>query len=146
MCGKSLTKNLQAYLLGLSAIDIPIVKFDVNQEKVLPSIVVGFDSETTSFPGGFGHYTVNGFTNICIQGYEDSNNDSADTYAQVIVDALLDETALLASVNKPLSGTDVRPVTAFCLNGLFIRSADRTIEGTSAEIEIKFDAFCAAKA
>lgn len=146
MLGKPLVNNLTNYFDSISSLNINLYKFDRNQEKNLPCIVIGYDGEDMSFSGGYGHYTVGGFTNICFQGYDDPSNINADYYANIVIDALNNQTALFSAMNKPLSGTDTRPTSAFCLNGLFVRSVDRTIDGTSEEIEIKFDAFCAAKA
>lgn len=144
MTGKALTLNLKNYFDGLSAIDINLYAFDVSTDKELPCIVVGYEGETMTFEGGYGHYTVNGYTNICFQGYTDTTNLSADYYTRVLADAL-NNTDMFTSVNKPVSGTDTRPLKNFTLNGLFLRGIDRNIEGTSTEISIRFDAYCAAK-
>jgi len=52
MLGKPLSKNLQYYFTSVPAItafNAPIVLFDRNVEKTLPSIVVGYSEENMSF-------------------------------------------------------------------------------------------------
>lgn len=144
MTGKALTSNMVKYLSG-AGININIYKFDLNTEKVLPCIVVGYDSETLSFPGGQGHFTVGGYVNVCYQGYDDRTNTNADETAKKVLDAIANNAALFTSVNKPLTGTDTRPLTGFNLNGFFLTGVDRSEEGTSEEISIKFDAYCVPK-
>lgn len=149
MLGKPLSKNLQYYFTSvppITAFNAPIVLFDRNVEKTLPSIVVGYSEENMSFSGGYGHYTVAGYVNIDVQGYEDDNNDIADNMATMILSAINGNPALYNKVNKPSTGTDSRPVTAFHLNELFVRLVDRNSEGTSEQITIKFDAFCVGQA
>jgi hypothetical protein len=145
MLGKKLTRNLKNYFDGLSSITVPVVTFDNNTEQELPSIAVGYSSEETSFPGCHGHYTVKGFATVLVQGYEDPDNDTADALGASVVDSLEDSAALFTALNKPLSGTDSRPLSGFCLNGLFIRGVARETEGTSTMVQVEFDAFCAAK-
>ena len=96
-----------------------------------------------SFKGGYGHYTVKGFTNVTFQGYEDRDNTSADQIADILVSALGSD-SLYTYVNAP-TGTDSRPAKNFCLNALFIRSVNREEDGLSTLINISYDAFTAAK-
>lgn len=145
MLGKKLVNNLTAYLGSLSAINIPVYKFDLHNTKDLPCIVVGYESETTSFPGHHGHYTINGYINVSYQGFTDLENVSADAMGQIVLDAVNDKTAIQTALNLPLSGTDLRPSNIFRLNQLIVRGATRQIEGHSDTVNIEFDAFCAAK-
>jgi hypothetical protein len=145
MCGKKLVNNLTEYVSSLSSIDIPVFKFDLNQELELPCVIVGYSKENNSIQGGYGHYTVQGFVMVCTQGYEDETNTIADSYTESIVDSLINKPTLHAYMNAPLSGTDTRPSSAFCLNGLFLRSVERENEGTSTVVTINFDAYTAAK-
>lgn len=145
MLGKSLSKNLSAYFSTLSGLSsTPIYLHDSNETRELPNIVVGYENEEMSFPGGYGHYTVKGYTNVTFQGYEDRNNNLADTVAGLLVTALQSE-SLYSSVNVPLSGTDTRPAKSFCLNALFIRNVNREEDGVSTVVNISYDAFTAAK-
>lgn len=139
MCGKKLVKNLEYYIDSLE-LNIPIYRFDLNSEKELPCIVIGYDSEEATITGYEGHYTVSGFINICVQGYDDFDNSDADAYSDDILDALVDKVTLKSFLNT--SEEDLRPATNFRLNDLFIRSVNRNIEGTSEEISIVFHAFC----
>lgn len=143
MLGKKLVKNLRYYLDPYFT--VPVYTFDQNVTRELPCIVVGFKSETSSFSGNYGHYTVSGSIQVMNQGYEDSDNNISDSLAEQITNCLLNESGLLSAVNVPISGTDTRPASAFHLNALFIRSEDRVDEGTSTVIDISFDAFCAGK-
>lgn len=145
MLGKKLTRNLVSYFNSLSTITVPAVAFDRNVELELPLIAVGYTTEDLSFPGGYGHYTVKGFASIQVQGYEDSENALSDALGASVADSLVDCGSLYQAMNKPLSGTDSRPLTGFSLNGLFVRGIQRQIEGTSTIVNVEFDAFCAAK-
>jgi hypothetical protein len=146
MLGKSLSKNLSAYYSTLSGLSgIPIYLHDSNQPKDLPCIVVGYSAEEMSFNGGYGHYTVKGYTQAMWQGYEDSNNAQVDAVTNILVSGLSNQTALFSSVNVPTSGTDTRPAKGFCLNALFIRAAERNEDGLSTVVQIDYDAFCASK-
>lgn len=145
MCGKPLVKNLIAYLESIEDITIPVYAFDRNQEKNLPCIVVGYSGENMSFPGGHGHYTVEGYVNVCVQGYEDDDNTDGDAYADIVIAAVVNNSDLFDAMNKPAVDPDTRPATNFNLNGFFMRGIDRNIDGTSEEISIRFDAFAVAK-
>lgn len=146
MLGKSLSKNLSAYYSTLSGLSgIPIYLHDSNEPKDLPCIVVGYSSEEMSFNGGYGHYTVKGYTQAQFQGYEDRTNAQVDAVTNILVSGLSNQTALFSSVNVPTSGIDTRPAKGFCLNGLFIREATRDEEGVSTVVNIAYDAFTAAK-
>lgn len=139
MTGKKLIRNLKHYIES-NITDVPVYLFDINQEKTLPCIVVGYDSETTSFAGNnHGHFTVNGFTTIEYQGYEDPTTDFGDNTANRVRTLLYTS---LSALNKPLSGTDTRPVSGFGINALIQRGMDTEIDGDSNTIKINFDAFC----
>jgi hypothetical protein len=146
MLGKSLSKNLSAYYSTLSGLSgIPIYLHDSNQPRELPCIIVGYGSEEMSFGGGYGHYTVKGYTQAMWQGYEDSTNAQVDAVTNILTTALQNVSGLNAAVNVPSSGIDTRPAKGFCLNGLFIREATREEEGVSTVVNIAYDAFTAAK-
>lgn len=145
MLGKKLTRNLVSYFNSLSTISVSAVPFDRNVELELPLIAVGYTSEELSFPGGYGHYTIRGFASAQVQGYEDPANELADALGACVADSLVDLDSLYSAMNKPLTGTDSRPLTGFCLNGLFVRGVQRQNEGTSTVVSVEFDAFCAAK-
>lgn len=143
MTGKKLVKNLLYYLDPFTTVDT--YPFDQHTDITIPRLVVGYDSESPSFPGDHGHYSVGGYVDVVYQGREDSLSEDADSTAQVVIDALCDRTALETSLNKPLSGADARPLSAFGLNQLFIRGVTRDITDHSTTIQIRFDAFCIAK-
>ena len=145
MTGKKLVKNLKWHLESLSAINIPLYTADQHTERQLPCVVIGYNSEVSSFSGHNGHYTVNGYVLISYQGYEDLENVSADSMAQIVLDAVTDQVAIQTALNLPLSGTDLRPSNIFRLNQLIVRGATRQIEGHSDTVNIEFDAFCAAR-
>jgi hypothetical protein len=143
MCGKKLVSNLRSYLEPL--VDIQVLPFDVNQIRTLPCIVVGYESEEGSILSARGHYTVSGYAKVCYQGYDDETNTDADSTADDVIEALCDSTAIYNSLNKPLSGTDSRPLTGFGMHKLIVRGTSRDDEDHSTTIDIKFDAFCVAK-
>ncbi len=140
MTGKKLSKNLQYYLQPFVA--QPIVLFDRHEERTLPCVIVGYFNETSSLPDPLGHYTVEGGVHVLFQGYDDLNNQDADDVSEILVNALLCRTALLSTVNYPLSGTDTRPASGFHLNQLFLRGVEREDEDHSTTIMINFEAYC----
>lgn len=142
MCGEKLSINLVNHFRSLSSITIPVFEYDQNNEKTLPCVVVGYDQETLSFPGGHGHFTVSGFTLISYNGYEDRQNTLANQIAETISYELIKKSTLTA-LNAPLSG-DVRPQKGITVNGIILRGSKRAIQGNSTEIELNFDAYCAA--
>ena len=149
MLGKPLSKNLQYFFStvpSITSFQVPVVLFDRNTTKTLPCITIGYSEERMSWSGSLGHYTVSGYTTIEVQGYEDQNNDLADDITTYVLSAINGNPALYNKVNKPSTGTDSRPVSAFHLNELFVRSVDREIDGNSMCITINYDAFCVAQA
>lgn len=146
MLGKSLSKNLSSYYSKLPSLSgIPIYLHDSNETKDLPCIVIGYSAEEMSFPGGYGHYTVKGYTQAMWQGYEDRDNAQVDIVTNTLTTALQNVSALNGSVNVPLTGSDTRPAKNFCLNALFIRAAERNEDGLSTVVQIDYDGFCAGK-
>jgi hypothetical protein len=144
MCGKKLVYNLANYIDSLSSISIPVVTFDNHNDTETPSVIVGYSEEEISFPGSHGHYTVSGDVVVIYQGYEDLNNSNADTMAERVIETLCDRNALETALNKPLSGTDTRPMSGFGINQLFVRGTSREDLDHSTQISIRYDAFCSA--
>jgi len=143
MVGKKLTVNLKSYLEPL--VDVPVYAFDRNESRSIPCLIVGYDSEETTIKGGFGHYTVSGFVDVLFQGYDDQENLDSDSLAFEVADYLADRQALETALNKPLSGSDSRPLTGFGINQLIIRGTQREEQDHSSLVQINFDAFCVAK-
>ena len=143
MTGKKLVKNLSYYLD--QSVDIDVYCFDVHTERLLPCVIVGYNSEQPSFPGDHGHYTVSGSVNVLYQGYDDLTNTDADSMAEIVIGLMTDRTALESSLNKPLSGSDSRPLSGFGLNQLFVRGTTREDLDHSTMISINYDAYCVSK-
>ena len=138
MTGKKLTKNLAAALVPF--FEVPVVCFDANEKRELPCIVVGYDSEEQTKPGLVGHYTVNGFVMVAVNGYEDASNEQADELADDAIAALCDD--IEAALNAPEEGEDERPAQSFHCNRLFVRGTERQQEESSTFVVVKWDAYC----
>lgn len=138
MVGKKLTKNLAAALVPF--FEIPVLCFDANAKRELPAIVVGYDSEELTKPGLTGHYTVNGFVMVAVQGHEDPENEQADTLADEVIDALCSE--IEVALNVPDEGDDERPAQDFFCYKLLVRGTERQQEDNSTFVLVKWDAWC----
>lgn len=145
MTGKPLIRNLKKVTETFILSAIPVYTYDRNNTRELPCIVISYETETPSFTcGNHGHFTVNGSISVQYQGYEDIDNTDADNMANSIASMLM-TWPVLSGVNRPTSGTDNRPCSGFHMNALFLRSIEREISETSMDINLKFDAFTAAR-
>jgi hypothetical protein len=140
MTGKKLTKNLAAALVPF--FEIPVVCFDANERRDLPCIVVGYDGEEQTKPGLVGHYTVNGFVMVAVNGYDDASNEQADALADDAIAALCDD--IEAALNAPEIGADERPAQEIFCYKLFVRGTERQMEESSVFVVVKWEAFCRA--
>lgn len=138
MTGKSLVQNLVTYLDPLIS-GVPVVTFDRNVKRELPVVAVGYESEEGSIKGIFGHYTVGGRISVIYQGYEDTENTSADSMAQTVISGLSNHDALHSGVN--VSGAN----PPFGMHKLFVRGTSREEDDNSTVVNIFYDAYCVAK-
>ena len=129
MTGFKLTKNIQTSLSSLSSIDIPVIRFDSNQDRELPIVVVGFDDTEDTMPG-YNHFKVNGWVKVRYQGYEDRENELADVTFQAVIDALEDSTFL-----DTLSDDSMK------LHGLYLERPMVEFLDKSNEYTIHYEAF-----
>lgn len=143
MTGKKLVKNLK-WLIEPRFSGINVYTFDQNSTRELPCIVIGYKEENPSFPGNHGHFTVKGDVTVLYQGYDDLTNTDADSTSENVINVLTNESLVLSALNKPLSGSDYRPLSGFGINALYVRGTSRNDEDHSTSVSIEFDAFCAA--
>lgn len=141
MTGKRLIANLK-WLLD-PYLEIPVYVFDRNADREMPCVIIGFDNEEPSIAGNQGHYKVSGSVVIAVQGYEDSDNSTADEIADEVVDLLCDKAFLETALNPPSDPLDDdRPEQRFGLSRLFVRGVTRDEQDHSTFVSINFDAFC----
>lgn len=142
MCGDPLSRNLIFYLSKDSRIDIPIYHFQRNEVRELPCIVVGYTDEEIAFTSGYGHYNVDAYCKVLVQGYDDAANSTSDYYIKVVTENILSTTNLLSAMNK--QATEVRPVSGFHINYMRLDSIEKEIEGHSTDTTIYLTGFCRA--
>lgn len=133
---KKLLTNLKAYLEP--SLEVPIILYDSNLDRALPLIVLGIEKYEVH-PFLDNNATVEGFAMVAYRGTQDPTNE-ADTTAKEIK-ALLQNTSLYTTMNKPVSGTDTRPFSGFNLELLEITGMEKKDEEHSTTIFINFNAY-----
>jgi hypothetical protein len=142
MTGKSLVKNLSAYVAPI--LGLPVYSFDRNASYEVPCIVIGYDSDNGGELTYIGNYTVDAWVRVIYQGYDDPENGYGDTKAIEVLNTLANKTAILSSLNAPLSGTDTRPARGFGMYDYSFPSITREQEDHSEVIKVSFEAYTVA--
>jgi hypothetical protein len=142
MTGKATVKNLQNYIEPYFP-EIPVYTFDQNQTRNLPCIVIGYDDEDGEL-SYLGNYTVKTWVSVAYQGYDDPDNNNADSTARDVMIVICNKSLLLSAMNKPTSGTDIRPLTGFGLYDISFPSIKREEEDHSTVVHLDFEFYTVA--
>lgn len=145
MTGYKLISNLTKHLsANCPESGIKFYTYNANTNFELPSIVIGYANEQCSFSGNTGHYTVDGFVVVNVNGYEDRSRVLTLKLTNWLTSYFTD-TDSLTGINKPKTGTDTRPLTGFHCNALILKGISEEINDGTTQVSFDFNAYCVPK-
>lgn len=142
--GERLLTNIKSYMESaplLSASDIPMYVFSSNQDRELPCIVFGMDTQQLTEPHLPHHYTIEGAAVVIFNGYKDRTNELASAIQEKLYYELSNKTPLLSFINYSPN----RPETEIFCHDIRIQEERAEIEDNSTILSIGFNAYCIPK-